>query len=83
MCPFDFRTSFSGLSQGWEMELEWVGVEDSGAVGLVGASSSETNLEGVTSHPRRSPFPALSQAECVHCGELETEGGSPARASGI
>lgn len=44
MCPFDFRTSFSGLSQeGWEMELEWVGVEDSGAVGLVGVSPSETN----------------------------------------
>lgn len=59
MCPFDFRTSFSGLSQeGWEMELEWVGVEDSGAVGLVGMSHSETNEEGVTSHPRRSPFPA-------------------------
>lgn len=46
MCPFDFRTSFSGLSQeDWEMELEWVGVEDSGAVGLVGASPSETKKE--------------------------------------
>jgi hypothetical protein len=35
--PIRFQTSFSGLSQeGWEMELEWVGVEGCGAVGLVG-----------------------------------------------
>lgn len=46
MYPSDFRTSFSGLSQeGWEMELEWVGVEDCGAVGLTEASPSETHVE--------------------------------------
>lgn len=57
MCPFDFRTSFSGLSQeGWEMELEWVGVEDSGAVGLVGASHSETNEEGVYEPSQEKPL---------------------------
>lgn len=35
MCPFDFRTSFSGLSQeGWEMVPEWVGVEESRGSGV-------------------------------------------------
>lgn len=43
MYPSDFRTSFSGLSQeGWEMELERVGVEDCGTVGPTEASPSET-----------------------------------------
>lgn len=45
MYPSDFRTSFSGLSQeGWEIELEWVGVEDWGS-GLTEASPSETHVE--------------------------------------
>lgn len=33
--PSDFRTSFSGLSQGgWEMELEWVGGGGGGLWGI-------------------------------------------------
>lgn len=77
MCPFDFRTSFSGLSrEGWEMVLEWVGVEDSGAAGASwGVSfrdtlrrsckpSQEKHRTGKVSEPLSSyPLGARSQAD--------------------